>query len=107
VGLFRALGSWRPRVLQASALHDQGIEEFWQTVLEHRELVTRTGELEARRHEQDLAWMWSLVREGLDRSFREHPEVAARLASLEREVRSRATAPATAARLLLELFRKG
>jgi len=107
LGLFRALGSWRPRVLLASALLGEGIGGFWETVLEHRTLVTSSGELEARRHEQDRAWMWSLVREGLDRSFREHPEVAARLASLEREVASRATAPATAARLLLELFRKG
>jgi LAO/AO transport system kinase len=107
VGLFRALGSWRPRVLVASARQGSGIEEFWQTVLEHRRLLSASGELEARRREQDLAWMWSLVREGLDRGFREHPEVAARLPSLEREVASRETAPATAARLLLELFRKG
>ena len=42
----------------------------------------------------------------LERSFREHPEVAHRIASLEREVTSHRTAPAAAARLLLDLFRK-
>jgi LAO/AO transport system kinase len=107
VGLFRAQGSWRPRVLLASAREGAGIDDFWATVLEHRRTVEASGELEARRHQQDLAWMWSLVKEGLDRAFREHPEVAARIGSLEAEVARREVAPATAARLLLDLFRKG
>jgi LAO/AO transport system kinase len=107
VQLFRAHGAWRPRVLKASARTGEGIDAFWETVLEHRRTVEESGELESRRHQQDLAWMWSLVKEGLDRSFREHPEVAARLPSLEAEVAAREIAPATAARLLLELFRKG
>jgi len=106
VGLFRAQGSWRPRVLKASALTGEGIDEFWETVLEHRRTVEASGELERRRRDQDLAWMWSLVDEGLDRAFREHPEVAARIASLEAEVTACEVAPSTAARLLLELFRK-
>jgi len=107
VQLFRAHGSWRPRVLKTSALSGDGIDVFWETVLEHREVVEASGELETRRREQALAWMRSLVKEGLERGFREHPEVAARLASLEAEVAAHEVAPAAAARLLLELFRKG
>jgi LAO/AO transport system kinase len=107
VQLFRTQGAWRPRVLKTSAQSGEGIDAFWETVLEHRSAVEETGELERRRREQDLAWMWSLVKEGLDRGFREHPEVAARIASLEAEVAAREVAPAAAARLLLELFRKG
>lgn len=106
IQLLRAHGSWQPRVLKTSALSGAGIDAFFETVLEHREQVLGTGELEARRHEQDRAWMWSLVKEGLDRSFREHPEVAARIGEVERDVMERKIAPARAARLLLELFGK-
>jgi len=106
VQLFRAPGSWKARVQKTSALTGQGIAEFWETVLEHRARVEASGEFEARRHEQDRAWMWSLVKEGLDRAFREHPEVAARVEGIEREVLARRIAPARAAQLLLELFRK-
>jgi len=107
VQLFRAQGVWRARVLKASAKTGEGIDAFWETVLEHHRKVTASGALEQRRREQDRAWMWSLVKEGLDRGFREHPELNARVASLEAEVARREVAPATAARLLLELFRKG
>ena len=107
VQLFRAQGAWRARVLKASARSGEGVEAFWETVLDHRRQATANGALEARRHQQDRAWMWSLVKEGLDRSFREHPEVRARIASLEAEVERRTVAPARAARLLLELFHKG
>jgi len=107
VELFRGQEGWRPRVLPVSAHTGAGIDAFWETVLEHRRAMEASGQLEARRREQDLAWMWSLVEEGLERAFREHPEVAARIDSLEREVAAHEIAPASAARLLLDLFRKG
>ncbi len=106
IGLFRAQSSWQPRVLKTSALSGLGIDAFWQTVLEHRAQIEASGELETRRQAQDLAWMESLVDEGLARAFRDHPEVAARLPSLKEEVTARRIAPASAARLLLDLFRK-
>lgn len=106
VQLFRAQGSWRPRVLKTSAKEGRGIDVFWETVLAHRAQLEESGELEARRHDQDLAWMWSLVEEGLQRAFHEHPEVAARVATVEKDVVERRVAPASAARLLLELFHK-
>jgi hypothetical protein len=49
--------------------------------------------------------MWSLVEDGLSREFRAHPEVAARIETLEREVEGLKTTPARAARILLESFR--
>ena len=97
--------TWRPRALTASALERNGIAEIWALVLEHRELLTESGELESKRLEQARAWMWRLVEDGLSRSFREHPGVAARISELERRVQALEVTPAAAARELLEAFR--
>ncbi len=99
--------SWRPRALLASAVTGEGVAEMWQMVLEHREALTVSGELEARRRSQARAWMWSLVEEGLQRALRDHPEVAARIPEKQREVEALESTPASAARALLETFLGG
>jgi LAO/AO transport system kinase len=108
LGLLRpASPHWRPRVLVTSAVEGRGIPEVWRAVLEHRAALEAGGELEARRREQAKAWLWALVEEGLFAAFRTHPEVERRIPALERDVESRKTTPAAAARALLEAFRRG
>ena len=102
-----ARGGWRPRALTASALTGEGIPEIWETVVAHRAQAEASGELERRRRSQARHWMWALVEEGLERSFRAHPAVRAEIEPLEREVEALKTAPAAAARALLEAFEKG
>jgi LAO/AO transport system kinase len=98
--------SWQPRVLCASALSGEGVQEFWEHVLEHRRVLEASGEIEARRRDQARAWLWRLLRDGLEAAFREHPEVARGLRERERRVSELAASPPRAARELLELFRK-
>ena len=99
--------NWTPRVLAASALTGEGIEEFWSVILMHRELLTANGELEARRRSQARAWLWRLVRDGLEASFRADPAVAETLARLERQVEENTcTAPAAASLLFNEFGRR-
>jgi len=95
---------WKPKALAVSARTGAGIEELWAEVLRHRAALQESGELEMRRREQALAWLWSLLREGLEHGFRATPEVAQRLPDLERKVGSLATTPPRAARELLQLF---
>ena len=96
---------WRTPVLLASARGGEGIEEFWDVVLAHRKALGASGELEARRRSQALAWLWSLVDEQLRRDFRAHPAVTRAIPALEAEVAARECTPAAAARALLEAFR--
>jgi LAO/AO transport system kinase len=96
---------WRPPVLLASAVNGEGIAEFWQQVVTHRAALEAAGELDARRAEQAKAWLWSLVEESLQRSFRSHPAVARAIPRLEAEVAARMTTPGAAARALLDAFR--
>jgi LAO/AO transport system kinase len=69
-----------------------------------RAALEASGEARQRRREQTRAWMWSLVDEGLRRAFRNHPEVARQIESLEREVEELRTTPAHAARSRLATF---
>jgi LAO/AO transport system kinase len=73
-------------------------------VLEHRAAMTRNGRLDARRREQSRAWLWRLLEDGLSDAFRTDPEVAARLAALEKDVERGEQSAPHAARQLLDLF---
>jgi len=77
---------WTPPVLTCSAREMTGVSDVWETVLRHHELMTKSCELEQNRRHQSLAWMWSLVEEGLKQRFHQHPEVQRRLPQLSRQV---------------------
>lgn len=93
--------SWRTRVLPISGLTGEGIDALWDVVEEHRRVLEERGELAAMRAEQQRAWMWSLVVDGLERTFRTHPAVEKALPGVEADVvAGRTTPPAAAAKLL-------
>ncbi|MBS0391052.1 MAG: methylmalonyl Co-A mutase-associated GTPase MeaB [Proteobacteria bacterium] len=92
---------WRPRVIQASALQQQGMEGFWAAVCEYRQQQTANGRLAARREIQALAWMWERIDFGLKQAFRGHPRVRALLPQLQSDVTAGRIAASTAARNLL------
>ena len=96
--------SWITPVLSTSARTGAGIAELWGTVLRHRHQMTLTGELEARRRTQARAWLWRLVRDDLEASFRSDANVTALLAELEAWVEERTLTAPEAARRLLEAF---
>lgn len=96
--------NWSPPVLACSAREQTGIADIWALVLKHRDILTVSGELMQRRKGQALAWMWSLVEEGLKDSFQHHPEVQKQLPGLMREVEEGRISPTAAAGRLLSFF---
>ncbi len=96
--------TWKPRALAISAITGLGLDELWKICERHRRELTANGELDARRREQQLRWMWSMIEERLGAAFRSHPAIAARLAALEAEVRDGCMPPTQAARELLTAF---
>jgi LAO/AO transport system kinase len=87
-----------------SARERTGIEAIWAVVLKHRDVMTASGELAERRRGQSLAWMWSLVEEGLRERFNHHPEVQRHLPQLVRQVESGQLPPTAAACQLLSFL---
>ena len=93
--------NWTVPVLTLSALHKQGIADFWQAVCDYRKALTASGEFAAKRRHQALAWMWEMIDSGLRSRFRSHPRVREELPALARAVEEGASTPAAAAFRLL------
>ena len=99
-------GHWAPKVMQISALKNQGIAQFWALVEQFQTQRRASGDFEARRKSQALSWMWDLVHARLQTDFRHHPAVRAALRDTLRDVSAARVAPSSAARSLLDLFER-
>jgi LAO/AO transport system kinase len=99
--------SWQPTVIAVSGLQGTGLAELWGLIEKHHRILTDNGELEQRRRQQAQRWMWSLIEERLQSTFREDPGVRTRLPKLEQAVREGLTTPTQAAAELLEIFAQG
>jgi LAO/AO transport system kinase len=95
---------WVTRVMQISALKNQGIDAFWASVEEFHRKRRASGEFDARRKQQALAWMWDIVNARLHADFRAHAAVRRALPHTIRDVTEARVAPSSAARALLDLF---
>jgi LAO/AO transport system kinase len=74
----------------------EGIADLWAKVLDHRERLTASGELVARRGEQQVKWMWAMLEERLFAPLRSDRTLKAALPRIEAEVAAGKIAPATA-----------
>jgi LAO/AO transport system kinase len=98
-----SLPFWLPPVLTCSALTMDGIDEIWKIILDHREKLKAAGELDVRRRNQALAWMWDLVEEGLKDRFYQNPDVKKLLPKIIKEVKKGKKVSSAAAHELLFL----
>lgn len=97
---------WVPRVLTCSSLQNEGIDEVWRMIQQHREHQSEYGHFEARRRRQSLQWMRELVSLGLEDLFRTDEGVQSRLPEIESAVASGSISSFSAAHELLSIFRK-
>jgi LAO/AO transport system kinase len=89
------------RVMQLSALKNTGIAEFWNTLQAIHTQRTSSGQLQQRRQQQAVSWMWERIEAGIKAQFRAHPQVSAQLPTLMQQVRDGQMAASTASRKLL------
>jgi len=96
--------NWDPPVLTVSALEARGMDEVWAAITSHHETLGASGELEQARRQQQRAWFWAMLDEGLKRAFLEREDVKRALPELERAVADSKLTPTDAARRLLALL---
>jgi LAO/AO transport system kinase len=94
---------WRPPVLTMSALEGTGLEELWETVERHRQVLTEAGEFEARRRTQQVDWTWQMVRDTVLDRVLSNPDVRKARAQIERQVLAGELTPTLAAQQILKL----
>jgi LAO/AO transport system kinase len=98
--------NWSPPVLAYSALTGQGIEELWSKVLAYRDKMTAAGELAARRREQQVKWMWSMLEERLTARLRSDAAIRAKLRAAETAVAAGKLAPTLAVEQIAALIER-
>jgi LAO/AO transport system kinase len=93
--------TWQPRVLPCSARTGAGMSEVWEAVEAHRATLEDAGELAGRRAEQQVQWMWAMVRDQLMDRLQSDPQVRAAIPGLERDVRDGELTPTLGAQEIL------
>lgn len=97
--------AWTPPVLTCSAREGTGLDTLWERLEQHRKVLDATGELAARRRDQQVDWVWTMVREQLLTELRSHADVRRLAPSLEAAVRDGTLPASAAAERLLSAFR--
>lgn len=96
--------NWTPPVVTCSSLTMAGLENILKIILDHRDKLTESGELQAKRKEQAREWLKFLVREGVQEWFYESP-AAEVLAHALADVEQGVITPTTAAAKVLECLK--
>ena len=96
--------NWSPPVVTYSALTGNGIAELWARVVEHKDKMTASGELAARRREQQVKWMWTMLEERLTARLRGDAAVRAKLKAAEAAVAAGRLAPTLAVEEIAKLL---
>lgn len=98
---------WIPKVSTCSSTENQGIEEVWGIIEDHRHNLLEKGLFNASRQEQNLKWFRDMISWQLLSSFRQHPGIKESLKSMEKQVRDGKIAATNAARVLIRKFESG
>jgi GTPase len=93
---------WYPPVVTYSALTVTGIAELWQKVLDHRTAMNASGEFAARRREQQVKWMWSMLEGRMMARLRADAAIRAKVKKTEAEVADGRMTPSVAAEHIAE-----
>lgn len=88
---------WTPPVLTMSALENTGVDEYWQAIVKHRDVLTEAGEFERRRARQQVNWTWQMVQETILSRLESDPEVRRVRTDAERAILDGTLTPALAA----------
>ncbi|MEJ2624862.1 MAG: methylmalonyl Co-A mutase-associated GTPase MeaB, partial [Pseudolabrys sp.] len=73
-----------------------GIEDLWARVMAHKDKMMTSGELEQRRRDQQVKWMWTLLEERLTARLRSDPAVRGKVKQAEAAVAAGKLAPTLA-----------
>ena len=96
--------NWMPPVLTVSARDNRGLDEIWAKIIEHRDVMTASGEFESRRQGQRVTWMRDMLADRLSGLLHSDPTVAARVRELEQQVAAGRLAPPLAVAEVMRLI---
>src|SRR5215471_9852204 len=96
---------WQPPVVTYSALTGARIADLWQKVLDHRRTMTASGDFAARRREQQVKWMWSMLEQRIMARLRSDASVRGKIKKIEADVADGRIAPSLGAEQVAEMLK--
>jgi LAO/AO transport system kinase len=96
--------TWSPPVVTYSALTGGGVPELWAAVTEHHAKTGSSGEFAAKRSDQQVKWLRSMLEDRLFTRLRGDAKVKARLAKIETAVASGTLSPMVAVEEIAQIL---
>jgi len=96
---------WQPPVVTYSALTGAGIAGLWQKIVDHRNAMTASGDFAARRRQQQVKWMWSMLEQRVLARLRADTSTRARVKKTAAEVAAGHLTPALGAEQIAGMLR--
>jgi LAO/AO transport system kinase len=87
-----------------SGLANQGLDQMWGQVIEHRQRMQASGEFEAKRRAQQVKWMWTILEHRLRARLRSDASITRHVAALERRVADGELAPTLAVEEIVRML---
>ncbi|MCU0391929.1 MAG: methylmalonyl Co-A mutase-associated GTPase MeaB, partial [Thermoflexibacter sp.] len=97
---------WYPKVLTCSAVENRGLDKIWQLIMDFQQLLTTNGQFSKKREDQNIAWMYEVIKQELESQFYKHAQINAMLKDKEEKVKNGMLHAVNAARELLEVYKK-
>lgn len=94
---------WQPKVLLASALKNEGIQEVYNLIEEYLKLVKKNYYFDHERRQQNKFWLLQTIEDRLKSDFYNNPTVKSELKVQLERIEKGVTSPFQAAELLLTL----
>jgi LAO/AO transport system kinase len=95
---------WQPKVVTASALKKNGIDDVWQMIEKFRKSTQKNGYFESHRKQQNRFWLLQTIEERLKHNFFTNEKVKSVLDDYLKATENSAISPFNAAQQLLKLL---
>jgi LAO/AO transport system kinase len=96
--------NWSPPVVCISGLSNLNLDEMWQKIKNHRKILSDTGELKAKRTEQQFRWMWTMVEDRLMNALKSHPDVVSQIDTIHDAITNDSLTATLGAQRILDAF---
>lgn len=96
--------NWKPRSLSCSAFTGDGLAAIWETICDYKRLLKDAGEWQEKRKNQQVEWMWAIIRERILSKIETNEKVQSLVPQLELQVAESKLTPALAALEILTVI---
>ncbi len=95
------VSTWKPKVSLCSALHNEGIGNIWNMILEYMTLTKENSYLDRKRNEQNKFWLLQTIEDKLKSDFFNREIIKKELKKQLKRIEEHKTTPFAAAEYLL------